>query len=496
MNQRSVLIVDLNNFARYPTIAIGYLASILRKADVDVQVYSPLSSGVTGVVREPRARAWSLIDQKLRYWSSVSTNSLVHRARAALATLHGPKLARSGDTVAAEFERRIGRSRPDAVFVSTYLMYMPLVTQLAAICKRMAVPMLVGGPYFAEQSVAADWLKIDGLKGLVGGEVEPYLPDIFNAIVTGQELSQFPGVQTSGKPFNPAPPLKELDAVPFPDYTDFPWDRYPNKIIPLITGRGCGWGVCSFCSDVTSTAGRTYRSRSPENVLAELHHQSQVHGAKLFAFTDLKLNSNLPVWHGLLENFQKVVPGAEWIGAIHVGAVQKQPNGLSADELHKAAAAGMTRLTTGLESGSQRMLDSMSKGTNLRVTSQFLHDATAAGISVRTTMILGYPGEEAIDVLASAKFLEEHHEVIDRVMLNRFQITSGSRFEQNLQTGRQSREALTQLTVNHRIAHVEHHYVPAENPAYRRAVGRLLRAVHRINRRELKGRARQFEGVM
>lgn len=356
--------------------------------------------------------------------------------------------------------------------------------------------MLVGGPYFAEQAVAKDWLQIDGLKGLVTGEVEPYLLDIVNSLVRGQDLSQFPGVQMPGKPFNPAPPLKELDALPFPDYTDFPWDRYPNKIIPLITGRGCAWGACSFCSDVTSTAGRTYRSRSPENVLAELRHQSQVHGAKLFAFTDLKLNSSLPVWRALLDNFQAAVPGAEWIGAVHVDAHQKQSNGLSKDELRQAHAAGMTRVTTGLESGSQRVLDSMRKGTDLRMTSQFLHDATAAGISLRTTMILGYPGEDASDVLASAKFLEDHCNVINRVMLNRFQIMSGTRFEQNLRTGRQSREALTQITANHCRAQVDHHYLPSENSEYRRAVSRLLRAVHRINRRELKGHAREFEGVM
>ena len=56
--------------------------------------------------------------------------------------------------------------------------------------------------------------------------------------------------------------------------------------------------------------------------------------------------------------------------------------------------------------------------------------------------------------------------------------------------------ALTQITVNHRMAQVEHHYVPSEDPMYRRAVSRLLRAVHRINRRELKENAREFEGVM
>jgi radical SAM superfamily enzyme YgiQ (UPF0313 family) len=495
VNQRRVLIVDLNNFARYPTIAIGYLTAILRRAGVEVQVYSPLSSGVTGVVREPRAKPWSLVDHRLRYFSSVSTNSLVQRVRSSLATFHGPKLSRDGETVAAEFERRLVRDRPDAVLVSTYLMYMPLVRQLGAICKRGAVPMLVGGPYFADSDVAKDWLSIDGLAGLVGGEVEPYLQAIVEALIEEQDLSGFPGIWVPGKTEpNLSPPLKELDSLPFPDYTDFPWDRYPNKIVPLITGRGCGWGVCSFCSDVTSTAGRTFRSRSPENVLAELQHQSRIHQTQLFAFTDLKLNSSLPMWQALLENFQKVAPGAEWIAAVHVGA--KQPNGLSADDLRKARASGMTRLTTGLESGSQRVLDAMSKGTDLNVTSQFLHDATAAGISVRTTMIVGYPGEDASDVLASAHFLEDHRDVIDRVMLNRFQIMTGTRFHRNLDAGRHDREGLTQLTVNHRMARVEHHYSPTENPAYRRAVSRLLRAVHRINRRELAVNAREFEGVM
>ena len=70
-----------------------------------------------------------------------------------------------------------------------------------------------------------------------------------------------------------------------------------------------------------------------------------------------------------------------------------------------------------------------------------------------------------------------------------------ARLTTGLESGSQ-RAALTQITVNHRMAQVEHHYVPTEDPHYRRAVSRLLRAVHRINRRELKGNAREFEGVM
>ena len=103
--------------------------------------------------------------------------------------------------------------------------------------------------------------------------------------------------------------------------------KYPKVIVPIITGRGCGWGVCTFCSDVTSTAGRTFRSRSPENVLAELEYQYRRLGARLFVFTDLKLNSDLEVWRALGRDFQKAVPGARWIGAVHVG--HSGENGLS-----------------------------------------------------------------------------------------------------------------------------------------------------------------------
>jgi len=496
-SQAHVLLVDLNNFARYPTVGVGYLAAILRQANARVSVFSPLMCGVTGVAREPRAKPWGLIDQRLRYWSALSTSPLVKRVRAKLATRHGPALARETERVAVEFERQLRRDVPQVVLISTYLMYKPLCERMAAICRAMDVPVLIGGPYFAQKEIADDWVGIEGVAGIVGGEVEQQLPEILRRMQERQPIAHFPGVWTrncNGAKGTTAPPLTQLDAIPFPDYSDFPWDRYPNRIVPLITGRGCGWGACTFCSDVTSTIGRTFRSRSAANVLAEIETQSRRYGAKFFAFTDLKLNSNLDVWHGLLDGFQQTAPGAQWIAAVHIGA--RQPNGLSTDELRRARAAGMVRLTTGLESGSQRVLDRMAKGTTLDASTCVLRDAKAADISVRTTMIVGYPGEEPADVLASAIYLEEHSDCIERVSLNRFQIMSGTRFEHSLARSPQQFPGVTQVTVNHRIAQVDHHYVPTETRAWRKALARLLSAVHRINRRELGDAARQFEGVM
>lgn len=494
-----VLIVDLNNFARYPTVAVGYMAAILRNAGMQVEIYSPLSTGVTGVVRERPARPWSIIDQRLRYWSAISRNRVVRHARRRLAALHAPKLARQSDAVAAQLRRRLTvGERVDAVLVSTYLMYHPLCQSIGAMCGELNIPLLVGGSYFAQPDVVREWIDIDGIAGIVGGEVEPHLPRIVNRLIAREPLNNIPGIWQKGADGEllggPAPPLHDLDSLPFPDYRDFPWHRYPNRIVPIITGRGCSWGACTFCSDVTSSAGRTFRSRSPENVLAEVREQARRHDARLFVFVDLKLNSSVEMWRALIEGMQTAAPGSQWVAAVHVLA--RQENGLSADELKRAREAGLVRLTTGLESGSQRILRRMGKGTDLHVTSKFLRDATAAGISVRTTMIAGYPGEEADDVHRSARFLEEHYEFIDRVALNRFQLMTGTRIHRRLERRPEAYPGVTQLTVNHRVAQLDHLYVPTQTRAYRAAMTRLLNAAHHINRKELQPAAREFEGVM
>jgi radical SAM superfamily enzyme YgiQ (UPF0313 family) len=495
---RRVLIADLNNFSRYPTVAIGYLVAVLRRAGMEVEVFSPLQSGVTGVARETPPGPLGLLRERLAYRSAVSNNAIVRGARDWLAKRSAPDLARQAEGVAAAFGKRLDAFRPDAVLVSTYLMYQPLCRRMASACKARGVPVLIGGPYFHAAEVAADWIDIDGVSGIVGGEVEHRLPEIVEAMVAGKNLSRVPGIWTRGSDgratWTPPTPLDDLDRLPFPDYGDFPWERYPNRIVPIITGRGCGWGACTFCSDITSTAGRTFRTRSPQNVLAEIEAQYRDHGTRLFAFVDLKLNSSPPMWDALLDRFQTVAPGAQWIAAVHVAADGQ--DGLNSERIRAAAAAGMVRLTTGLESGSQRVLDKMAKGTDLAMTSRVLRDARAAGISVRTTMIVGYPGEEAADVAASAQFVEQHADCIERVTVNRFQIMTGTHVHRAIERHPERFATVTGVRSNPRLAQLQHHYAPSGGRGYRREAYGLLRAAHRINRRPLMARAREFEGVM
>lgn len=493
-----VLLVDLNNFARYPTLSIGYMAAVLRAAGVGVGVYSPLMVGVGGVTREARPHRLSLLLSKLNHLAATSGSAWLRRLRDRFAASRSSDISSHHDLVVLGFRDAIERARPDAVFISTYLMYREVCERICALCKSRQIPVLIGGPYFSQPEVIQDWVAIDGLSALAAGEVELELPAILQTLLKGEDPAMHPGVVAAGAQggFSGAiaAPLKDLDAVPFPDYSDFPWEAYPNRIAPVITGRGCGWGVCTFCSDVTSTAGRTFRSRSPANVLAEIARHHRDHGVSRFAFTDLKLNSNVEMWRSLCAGLQQVAPGAQWIGAAHVGP--GPDNGLSAGDLRAAAKAGCVRLTTGLETGSQRVADAMKKGAPREAVSAFLHDAAAAGISTRCTMVLGHPGEMAEDVHASAAFLEQHGGIIERVTLNRLQVITGTALHRQTCQKPGRHPGFRIVREDPRMARVDHRHDVVETAAHRKAVMRLLTAAHRINTRELRPCAREFEGVM
>ncbi len=482
-----VLLADLNNFARYPTIAIGLLAACLREHKVDVDVFSPLSVGVQGVVRESRPAPWGALEARLRHWTATTPSRPVRRLRQALVTRRSPMHGRFMQDLIRAFATAL-EARPDVVLISTYLMYFDVCRALVQRCKEQGVPVILGGSYFSQPEIVEAWSAL-GATAIVGGEPELFLHDLVQQAASDGDLSQFPGVTPAGaKPRPVAPPLTELDSLPFPDYSDFPWDRYPSPITPMLTGRGCGWGVCRFCSDVTSAMGRTFRSRSASHVLDELVVQNARQKSAQFVFTDLKVNSDASVWEALLSELPGRMPHARWIGAVHVDG--RGGVGLSAQELRAARAAGMVRLTTGLESGSQRVLDQLGKGTELGETARFLHDAKAAGISTRVTMILGSPGEEPSEVEASAAFLERHADCIERVTLNRFLLMMGTPLHRE-------RAGLGLHAVDvpiQGVATLEPPGVPSKSA--RRAVARLLDAVHRINRRPLSAAARPFEGVM
>ncbi|TAJ71335.1 MAG: radical SAM protein [Phenylobacterium sp.] len=484
------LVIDLNNFSTFPTLAVGILVASLRNAGFAVELLSPLAYDVPAAERE---RAEALHDHLMRR-IHLSTHPAFRSARDGLRGVRRWWLDRPHARVIAETERALA-AKPDVLLLSAYMQHYPTVVELGKLAQRHGVPMLLGGPMFNLESAATVWAKIPGLTAVVGAETDVSAPDIVRTACEGGDLLSFPGITLpDGRRSGAAPPLRPLDATPVADFTDFPWDRYRVRIIPLMASRGCQWSRCTFCSDVVSVSGRTFRNRSADHVLHEMREQSRRHGTSNFLFLDLKLNSNPELMRGIVEGAQRNVRGAQWIGTVHVD--QRRDNGLSKKDLRAAVAAGMRRVSFGLESGSQALLDAMDKGCSVEGNAEFIRNAHEAGLSVRATMFKGFPGETVRDLELTAEFLERHSDYIDRIRYNEFSIPVGTPIHRAVMESPEAYPNLRLTRLDGRRAQARYVSRDGSSASYRKAKLKVLRAVYAINRRPIRSSARAFDGLM
>jgi anaerobic magnesium-protoporphyrin IX monomethyl ester cyclase len=498
---RRVLIVDLNNFASFPTLAIGLLVATLRNAGHRVDVLCPLAYDVPAVARERR----ELIIDHWKRRLHLSTSSAVRWVRDTARSMHDWWSERPHPKLDRMVKQTIARDQPDIVLLSAYLRHYRSVKRIAANALESQIPVLLGGPMFNVSGVSAAWRDLPGVTAIVGAESDKNIASLVEAVCDRRPLNGFPGLTLpDGTSTGAAPPLRDLDETPIPDFTDFPWDRYPVRIVPMMTGRGCQWNRCVFCSDIVSASGRSFRTRSLQSVLIEMQEQASRHQTKNFLFLDLKLNSYPDLFRGIAAEAHRYVPGAEWVGTVHVDL--RSDNGLSRRDLMAAVTGGMRRISFGLESGSQRLLDLMDKGSSVEANSEFIHNAHDAGLSVRCTMFKGFPGETAEDMAQTASFLETHVPYLDRVRFNEFSLLEDTPiYEAMLRQSSSTAKSLGAdaqagkfkiLRLAHRKAKADYLNLETNCRAYRRAKRRALAAVYAINRKPIRSAARQFDGLM
>jgi radical SAM superfamily enzyme YgiQ (UPF0313 family) len=156
----------------------------------------------------------------------------------------------------------------------------------------------------------------------------------------------------------------------------------------------------------------------------------------------------------------------------------------------------MRRVSFGLESGSQRLLDAMCKGASVEANSEFIRNAHEAGLSIRCTMFKGFPGETFEDMEQTAHFLEQHAPYLDRVRFNEFSIPEGTPIYDAMIGSSPSYVAWRVTKLDHRQARARYVTDENRNAAYRSAKSRVLRTVFEINSRKLRSAAQAFDGLM
>lgn len=489
-NTPNILIIDLNNFARYPTLAIGYLVAPLRQAGFKVEVLSPLALGAPAMTHEQAETQLEHFKRRIYF----STHPLMQVWHERLRAVHARYQHRPHAPTLQVLEQRLKNQPPDIILLSAYLDHYPTVEWIGQQAAQHQVPVLLGGPAFSYPPTIQAWSQLTGISAIFAGEADLVIADLVQAILAGGDLQAWEGINTKGIESSIAKPLMDLAQLTIPDFQDFPWEEYPHRIIPMMTGRGCSWNICTFCSDVITSNGRSFRSRPLPAVLKEMQVQAERYQAKDFIFLDLKLNSDLKVWYGLIENFQAIVPQGRWIATVHVDA--KGKNGLDYATLVAAKASGLTRISFGLESGSQTLLKRMGKGTEVERNSRFINDAYQAGLSVRCSMMLGYPGETAKDLMATCDFLSQHQEQLDRVRPARFKAIPGTRFERLYHKRPGRFPGIEVKAWNYQLARAEYQNENGRDKAYRQLKREILALIHQINAKPLRDDARQFDGLM
>ncbi len=151
------LVIDLNNFSRYPTLSVGLLVGVLRSSGVDVEVLSPLARGVQGYPRLTRARPWSLIEGRLRYWSAVSPSKSVRRLRALAACAMHPGTGSDSGTIVAYARELLGRHDRTSYWSRLTRCTRASSPVLAALCPARGMPLVWAGTYFFRPQNPEPW---------------------------------------------------------------------------------------------------------------------------------------------------------------------------------------------------------------------------------------------------------------------------------------------------------------------------------------------------
>lgn len=267
----------------------------------------------------------------------------------------------------------------------------------------------------AVSSIPNLFLKRTGIDVGLLYESELTIIELLKAVNNKTDISTIPGIsfrdKNGGIIVNPLRErIDNLDSIPFPAYDLFPMDIYlkhplqmgllnlskGRKAIGIVSTRGCPW-KCTFCH---RNFGNTYRTRSPENVVAEMEMLYKTYGITFFDFKDETLTVNKKHTEALCDLLIQKGYDFKWQGMTRADLVTK-------DLLIKMKKAGCIYINFGLESGSQRMLDAVDKKIKVEIMEQSIKWVKEIGLELTKSFMIGIPGETKETVQETIDFCKK-----------------------------------------------------------------------------------------
>ena len=294
----------------------------------------------------------------------------------------------------SKIEQEIRRFEPDIVGITSVTATFSSALKVARTIKESYPRALIvfGGPHVTimdEQSLR-EQKEVDVI---VRGEGEQTIVDLARCVsdsgvksidkvagITFRKNGQI--VRTPDRPF-----IQNLDELPYPAYHYFPLRKYRifGKLgLPMITSRGCPL-QCTFCL-VPRIAGNDFRARNVKNVVDEIEWMKDQYKPDFITFNDDIFTFNKERVLDFCSEIKRRNIKLPWDCQTRVDCVSKEILG-------KMKAANCQLVNFGAESGCQKMLDAMRKGTTVHQNEIAIKWTKGAGLSVAMSLIVGYPGE-------------------------------------------------------------------------------------------------------
>jgi radical SAM superfamily enzyme YgiQ (UPF0313 family) len=186
-----------------------------------------------------------------------------------------------------------------------------------------------------------------------------------------------------------------------PNYDSFPIKDYfaPGPILPYSCSSGCYWNKCLFCPE--RAEGNAYHAIPADKVIDDLLCLVDIHKPVLIHFLDNAISPSL------MNTISEHPPGVPWYGFARMTRHLTDPEFCLA-----LKQSGCVMLKLGLESGDQKVLDSLQKGIDLEEASSALKNLKKAGIATYIYLLFGTPPEGLIEARRTLEFVVEHQDCI------------------------------------------------------------------------------------
>jgi len=201
-------------------------------------------------------------------------------------------------------------------------------------------------------------------------------------------------------------PERHPDTLPFPAWDLIDAERYRRAwteahgyfSVNMVTTRGCPFH-CNWCAK--PLWGRRYAMRSPENVAEEMALLKRTVNPGHIWFAD-DIFGLQPKW---------VIAFADAVEARDAAIpfmIQSRVDLMTEKAVDALARAGCEEVWLGCESGSQKVLDAMDKGTQADHIPLARRRLKEAGIRACFFLQFGYPGETFEDILATVQMVRDN----------------------------------------------------------------------------------------